>query len=433
MPKNAKPLHLSLVATTNTLHGGLAGFERAHGRAPSESNATELYLEYADIAERGNFTSLFLADTAQAVGSPIVGGGSPEPFTVLSAIAARTRHLGVIATASTSFYEPYNVARLLGSLDLVSEGRAGWNVVTSSQEAAGLNFGYDTLPSRDERYARADEFMEVVTALWSNRELRPNEQGGADFFADAIDYQGEHFRVRGPLNVAPSKQGRPMIGLAGGSDSGVAVAAKHADVTFTNATSKQDAASYRSELSRALIAAGRKPDSVPIMPMLVPFLGRTRQEAEDRKHAIDEFLDVDALAPKALAPFGISFSYNDLDDAFPVDVLPHPEAVRRVIKGAYGSYLGLHTWIGERPGVTVRQVTLQAALGMHHRKFIGSYDEFADDLESWFREGLVDGFLLMCPEGASSATSFVEHIVPRLVARGIYRDRPDNRPLRERF
>ncbi|GAA4728490.1 LLM class flavin-dependent oxidoreductase [Nocardioides endophyticus] len=428
-----KKFHLNLIANSITLHAGLKEVERAAGVAPSESRPVALYSEYAAIAEEGNFTSMFLADTLVAVGSPLAGGGSPEPFTALAAVAARTRNIGLIATGTTSFYEPYNLARLMASLDLISDGRAGWNCVTGALATAAPNFGSDPLPPREERYARADEFLDVVSGLWDRRTLRPNERGGTDLFAEAVNHHGKYFDVEGPLNVAPSRQGRPLVGLAGGSGSQISTAIKHADVVFTNAVSREVAAEYRSEMNQSLVAAGRKPDSIPIMPMIVPFLGATRAEAEERKRSLDMHLEVDAMAPNALANFGISYSYDDVDDPFPVDVLPHPQTVKSTIGGAWGSYRGLYNWIQERPGVTVREVTLQASLGQSHQKFVGSYDDFCDDIELWFREGLAAGFLLMCPEGLESANGFVEHLVPRLIDRGIYRTTPDERPLRERF
>jgi FMN-dependent oxidoreductase (nitrilotriacetate monooxygenase family) len=423
--------HLSLVPTTNTLHDGWETYARQRGIG--HLDAVDHYLQCARLAEEGNFTLVFLGDTASAVSAPVADTGAPEPVTSLTAIAAVTRNLGLVGTISTTFYEPYNVARLIGSLDQISGGRAGWNAVTSATEAAALNFSYDAHLPRETRYEIADEFIEVVNALMRNRELRCTDDGVPRYYARPIDHVGKYFRVKGPLNVAPSRQGRPLLAQAGGSGPGIRVGAKHADIIFTNANSQKDAATYRAALDAALVEVGRAPRSVPVLPGVSPYLGRTKAEAISLKRELDAFLDVEALAPAALAAFGIEYSYRSVDDPFPVDVLPDPARAPASIRNSLGNYTGLYTWITERPGVTVREVVGQTAGGWTHRNFVGSYDEFADEIESWYREGLADGFSILAPRGIESVRECVEEIVPRLIDRGIYRAEPDERPLRHRF
>lgn len=432
MPHRTRHLHLNLVGNPNTQHDGVHALSRAFGNPP-QSSAIDLYIDYARIAEEGNFTSFFLGDTAGMMGAPVADGGTPEPVTALTAAAGATKHLGLVATVSTTFYDPYNAARLIGSLDLVSDGRAGVNAVTSASDIAALNYSLDGHPDRAARYDRAEEFIHVVKALWDGRELRADEHGLGQLLAEPINHEGRYFRVRGPLNVAPSRQGAPLISQAGGSGTGIRVAAKYADLTFTNANSKEDAAAYKAELRAALREVGRPLDDLPVLPGVAPYLGRSAREAQERKDALDQYLDLDALAPRALAAFGIQYSYDSIDDKFPVDVLPHPLEVKDTVKNSFGNYLGLYTWIMNNPGVTVGQVAAQTAGGWTHRKFVGSYDEFADDLASWFDEGLAAGFSLIAPQGVASVREMVDEIVPRLIDRGIYRTTPDDRPLRQRF
>lgn len=428
-------LHLNLVGNEINHHQGAPAYERDNGVGPSRRNAYLPILEMGELAEEGLFTAMFLGDIAGTAGSPAPDGGPPEPITAFAALARDTRYLGLIATASTSFYDPYNLARLLASLDQISDGRAGFNAVTSVSEEWALNYSREGHPDRQTRYAIADEFLDVVTGLWDNRELRYDADGIRRFYAEPINHQGKNFQVLGPLNVAPSQQGRPLIAQAGGSGPGIRVAAKHAEMVFTNANTPQQAAEYRAALDAALVDAGRPAGSVPPIPGLIPYLGRTADEALERQKALDEYVPYELYAPFALIQFGLEYTFDDIDDPFPVDQLPKPEDVADTIKSTYGNYVGLYTWITERPGVTVRQVTAQSLAqgGAQHRKFVGSYDEFVDDLASWHADGHVGGFNLMFPTGVVAIREFVDEVVPRLIDRGIYRGTPDSRPLRERF
>jgi alkanesulfonate monooxygenase SsuD/methylene tetrahydromethanopterin reductase-like flavin-dependent oxidoreductase (luciferase family) len=243
------------------------------------------------------------------------------------------------------------------------------------------------------------------------------------------------FQVRGPLNVAPSRQGRPLIAQAGGSGPGVRVAARHADMVFTNATTPDTAAAYRVELDNALAEVGRPKGDLPAVPGLIPFVGRTKAEAEEKLRTLDEYVPWDQLAPFAIGQFGFDVPFDSVDDPFPAELLPKPSDVEKTIKSTFGNYVGLYNWIQDNPGLTVKDVTAQSIGrgGAQHRKFIGSYDDIADDFVQWHETGSVGGFNLMFPAGASSIREFIDEVIPRLVDRGIYRKTPDDRPLRERF
>jgi len=428
-------LHLNLVGNDLNLHQGALAYEREHSDLPQQLDPFARLLEYGKLADEGLFTAVFLGDVPGAVGSPAPDGGPAEPITALTAMAGVTRHVGLIATASTTFYDPYTLARLMASLDQASDGRAGLNAVTTAGDHFALAYGLKAHPDRETRYRRADEFLDVATALWENRELRTDPDGVTRFYATQLTHHGELFRVEGALNVAPSRQGRPLIAQAGGSGPGIAVAAKHAEMVFTNATTREGAAAYRADLDKALLKAGRAPGTVPAIPGLIPFLGRTKAEAEEKVRALDDFVDWEMLAPFALGQFGIFLSFDDVNGPFPVDVLPRPEDVEKTITSTYGNYVGLYNWIQERPGLSVRDVTAHAIGrgGSTHRKFVGSYDEIVDDFALWFEDGHVGGFNIMFPIGALSMREFNNEVVPRLVDRGIYRGTPDERPLRERL
>ena len=426
-------LHLNLVANDQNLHHGALGHERDHGYPDRDAFAR--LLEYGRFGDEGLFTAIFLGDVPGLGSSPAFDGGPCEPITALVAMAAVTSHVGLIATASTTFYDPYNLARLLASLDQASDGRAGFNAVTSAGDRFALNYSLEAHLDRETRYRRADEFLHVVTALWENREMRTGPDGVTRFHADPVDHRGELFQVTGPLNIAPSRQGRPLIAQAGGSPAGIAVAAKHAEMVFTNATTREQAAGYRNDLDKALLAAGRTPGTVPQFPGVIPYVAATAAEAQERLHALDSYVDWERLAHYSVGQFGIRLDFDSVDDPFPVDRIPRPEDVEKTIHSTFGNYVGLWNWLQEHPGATVRDVTAQtmARGGSTHRKIVGSYDDLVDDFARWHADGDVGGFNLMFPTGAPAIRDFVDEVVPRLIDRGIYRSSPDDRPLRERF
>lgn len=426
-------LHLNLVANDLNLHQGAHKYERAQGIA--ERGTFERLLEYGRFGDEGLFTALFVGDIPGMQGSPAFDGGPAEPITALTAISQHTKHVGLIATASTTFYDPYNLARLLASLDQASDGRAGYNAVTSVIDRFALNYSLENHLDREARYHRADEFLQVLRGLWDNRSVRRDPDGRTRFYAEPIDHRGTLFQVSGPLNIAPSRQGRPLIAQAGGSGSGIRVAAKHADMVFTNSSTRASAAIYRETLDKALVEEGRAPGSVPPIPGLIPYLGRTTKEAEEKLRELDRYVDWEPLAPFALGQFGIEVPLGDLAEPFPTHLLPRPEDVEATIKSTFGNYVGLYNWIEERPGVTVREVVAQAVGrgGATHRKFVGTYDDLVDDFAAWHEDGNVGGFNLMFSAGSAAIREFIDEVVPRLIDRGIYRGAPADRPLRERF
>ncbi|MEU4312397.1 NtaA/DmoA family FMN-dependent monooxygenase [Nocardia sp. NPDC024068] len=426
-------LHLNLVANDLNLHQGAYRYERAHG--VPERSTFERLLEYGAFGDEGLFTALFVGDIPGMQGSPAFDGGPAEPITALTAISQHTKHVGLIATASTTFYDPYNLARLLASLDQASDGRAGYNAVTSVIDRFAQNYSLQEHLSREARYHRADEFLQVLRALWDNRSARPDPDGRTRFYAEPINHHGPLFNVAGPLNIAPSRQQRPLIAQAGGSGPGIKVAAKHAEMVFTNSSTRASAATYRQTLDKALIDEGRPPGTVPAIPGLIPYLGRTTEEAEEKLRELDSYVDWAPLAPAALGQFGIELPLGDIDDPFPTHLLPRPEDVEQTIKSTFGNYVGLYNWAQEHPGVTVRDVVAQAVGrgGATHRKFVGTYDDLVADFATWHEDGNVGGFNLMFSAGSTAIREFIDEVVPRLIDRGIYRSTPTDLPLRQRF
>ncbi|MCK8672461.1 NtaA/DmoA family FMN-dependent monooxygenase [Rhodococcus sp. HM1] len=432
---NRRYLHLNLVGNDINLHFGAPAYEQRHRADTALTDPFERLMAYGRLGDEGLFTAVFLGDVPGMPNSPAFDGGPAEPITALSAMARETAHVGLIATASTTFFDPYTLARLIASLDQASDGRAGLNAVTTVGDAHALNYSRDGHPDREIRYRRAMEFLDVTAALWANREVRRDPDGVTRFYATPIDHKGESFSVRGSLNVAPSRQGRQLVAQAGGSGPGIKVAARHADMVFTAATTRERAAQYREDLDKALADAGRPAGSVPAVPGLIPYIGRTAREAEEKMHALDDYVPWESVAPKALAQFGLEVPYDSVDDRFPLELLPKPSDVEATVKSTFGNYVGLYDWIDAHPGATVRDVAAQSLGrgGAQHRKFVGSYDDIVDDLDRWFTDGNVGGFNLMFPVGPASVREFIDEVVPRLIDRGIHRGTSDERPLRERF
>lgn len=426
-------LHLNLVANDINRHQGAPMYERSLGH--EDPGPWSRLMDYGKYGDEGLFTAIFVGDLAGMTSSPAFDGGPGDPITTLAAISQHTNHVGLIATASTTFYDPYILARLIASLDQVSDGRAGFNAVTSTGDQYALNYSLSAHLDRETRYRRGEEFVEVVKALWENRALREGPDGITRHFAVPVNHKGEFFSVAGPLGVAASRQGRPLIAQAGGSAAGIKLAAKHAEMVFTNATTREQAATYFEALNNALVGNGRQRNSVPQVPGLIPFIGRTSQEAEERMRALDEYVPWERLAPYALGQFGIHVPFESLDDVVDVNALPAPAEVEKTITSTYGNYVGLYNWIKEHPGATMKDVAAQSIGrgGAQHRKFVGSYDELVEDFAQWFEDGNVGGFNLMFPISGSDIREFIDEVVPRMIDRGIYRKTPDDRPLRQRF
>jgi N-acetyl-S-(2-succino)cysteine monooxygenase len=382
-------------------------------------------VETARLAERGKFDFLFLADTAAVnlQGNPDARGRMGktvkfEPMTILSALAAVTKHLGFVATSTTTFNEPYTLARQFASLDQISGGRSGWNLVTSNNEQDALNYSRDQHMGHGDRYERAIEFADVVTGLWDSWDadafVRDKESG---VFYDAakmhvLNHKGKHFQVRGPLNVACSPQGRPVLVQAGASGTGRDVASRLAEIVFTAQTTFEQGREFYSDVMARLPRFGRTPDQVRVMPGFYPVVAPTESEAREK---------FDFLQSLIQKPVGVSILEHTIGvhglDKYPLDG-PVPEMADT--NGPL-SRQRLLLEQGRREGLTLWQLCLANAGPRGHAMVVGTPRQVADEMEHWFRDGAADGFNVMPAWLPGSLADFVDLVIPELQRRGLFR------------
>lgn len=401
---------------------------------PALNREVTHYQQLARTAERGLMDAVFFADSPSLMSHP--ARRPPEvlsPRLLLAAMAVATERIGLVATSSTTYEEPYNLARDFASLDVLSHGRAGWNVVTSADLAAGANFGYETAPTHAERYARAREFLEVVLDLWGAwDEDAVLADKGSGVFADprlirTTDHRGEHFRVRGPLNVGRSPQGHPVVVQAGSSGPGIALAAQYAEAVFTAQTSLEDGRAFYAELKAATRKAGRNPDHVRILPGVVPIIGGTEAEARALERSLDNLVVLDHPLAQLAADIGIPADEIELDAPLPSDI--NPVSAIEGNKARYELTVGL----ARREGLTVRQLLLRLGSGRGHRTVVGTPDQVADSIEEWFTTGAADGFNIMPAVLPSGLETFVDHVIPVLQRRGLFRTEYEGTTLRDHY
>jgi FMN-dependent oxidoreductase (nitrilotriacetate monooxygenase family) len=352
-----------------------------------------------------------------------------EPVTLFSALAPLTTHLGFIATASTTYEEPYNLARKFASLDLISDGRAGWNVVTTATESAAQNFNLDHQHPHAFRYKRAGEFVEVVKKLWDSFEddafIRDRETGRF-FDPNKVHYtnhRGEHFKVRGPLNVSRSPQGHPVIVQAGQSDDGRGLAAQTAEVIFTAHQHIETAQEFYRDIKARARGLGRIPDHVLIMPGVSPFVGRTLDEAKEKYERLTSLiLEEDGLALiKGLTGGELDLTGADLDG--PLPPAPPTEGMK--------SRQALIRQIADENNFTIRQLYQWVASARGHFTIVGTPATIADTLQEWFENEAADGFNILPPWLPTGLNDFVDLVIPELQRRGLFRTEYEGRTLRE--
>ncbi|MEV6524401.1 LLM class flavin-dependent oxidoreductase [Longispora sp. NPDC051575] len=392
------------------------------------------YQELARVAERGKLDSLFLADGPVLWSS--IGrrpAGQLEPTVLLTALAAVTEHIGLIATASTTYNEPYNLARRFASVDHVSGGRAGWNIVTTAGVEAARNFNLDALPAHADRYARAAEFIEVSLKLWDSwaddAPLGDKESGvwGADDRLFPPEHVGEHFRVAGPLNVPRSPQGYPLLVQAGSSEDGKDLAARYAEAVFTAQQTLEDAQAFYADLKARTAAAGRDPDTIKILPGIVPAIGSTEAEALALEAELDRLIRPEFARNQLAQTLRVAPEDLDLDKELPADLPAEDE-----IEGAKSRYTLIVT-LARRERLTVRQLIGRLGGGRGHRTFAGTPEQVADAIEHWFTHGAADGFNIMPPVLPSGLTVFVDEVVPILQRRGLFRTEYTGTTLRDNY
>jgi alkanesulfonate monooxygenase len=397
------------------------------------------YTSIAKTAERGKLDMIFLSD---GVGIRTHYGDKDElsrwgrivqfePLTLLSALAVVTEHIGLCATASTTYNEPFHVARKFASLDHLSGGRAGWNVVTSVTDAEARNFNLEKQPEHAVRYRRAREFIRVVKGLWDSWEddaFLFDKASGRYFDPDklhVLDHKGEFFSVKGPLNVARPPQGHPVIIQAGSSDDGQSFAAQFAEVVFTAQQEIDAARAFCRSIGEQVGRRGRSRDAVKILPGVCPIVGRTKAEAEDKLAMLQDLVD---------PVVGLGMVTSQLGDVVDVSTLPLDEPLPELPEtNGSKSRQRLVLESARQKGLTLRQLYLSMAGARGHLQLVGTPATIADVLEEWFTTGACDGFNVMPSYLPGGLEDFVDLVVPELVRRGLFRREYEGTTLRDRL
>ncbi|MGR9193451.1 LLM class flavin-dependent oxidoreductase [Rhizobium leguminosarum] len=414
------------------------GHHVAAWRHPKASVGTDFenYFELAKLAEAAKFDAIFFADgvaarlkDVEAASRKAHSGVYPfEPITLLSALSSVTRNIGLIATASTSFSDPYNLARQFGSLDRLSGGRAGWNLVTSSDPEAAYNFGHEEQILHADRYDRAEEFADVVLGLWDSWDddafIRDRESGR--YFEPErlhrLDHKGRHFKVRGPLNIPRSPQGRPVLVQAGASGPGKELAARTAEAIFAAHITLDEAKAFYADVKGKLGAFGRSPDDLKVLPGIFPVVGRSETEAQEKFEALQELIQPQVGLNLLSQLSGVDLSPYPLDGPIPSD-LP--------VTNAGKSRQELVLDLARRENLTIRQLYLRIAGARGHWQVVGTPSQIADVMEERFENYGADGFNIMAPIMPGGLADFIELVVPELRRRGLFRTEYEGTTLRE--
>ncbi|MEC3637461.1 LLM class flavin-dependent oxidoreductase [Bacillus halotolerans] len=405
-----------------------------HPDAPADASMNlDYFKELARTAERGKLDMLFLADSLS-----IDSKSHPnvltrfEPFTLLSALAQVTSRIGLTATASTTYSEPFHIARQFASLDHLSNGRAGWNVVTSSIESTALNFSGEKHLEHHLRYQRAEEFVEAVKGLWDSWEedafIRNKETG--EFFdkekMHELNHKGDYFSVRGPLNVSRTPQGQPVIIQAGSSGDGKALAAKTAEVIFTAQNHLESAQEFYQSIKKQAAEFGRDPEKIAIMPGIFPVIADTEEEARAKYQELQDLI-IPSVGLQILQNYlgGIDLSAYPLDGPLPKLDADASNAVKSRFK--------LVQEMAERDNMTIRELYKYVAGSRGHHIFVGTPEQLADKMQEWVDHKACDGFNIMPPLLPEGIELFVDKVVPILQERGVFRKEYEGTTLREHF
>lgn len=425
---------MKLLAFLMQTGGHMAGWR--HSRAAINAlTDVDYFVAMAKTAERGLFDAVFLADSVgyQPVkGADIFAGiETPklDPILLLAAMAVATSRVGLIGTASTTYNEPYDLARRMATLDHISHGRAGWNIVTSTMENEAHNYGREAHMGHSDRYARAAEFVDVAERLWDSWEDGAvlGDKGSGRYTdpskIHALDHKGAHFKVAGPLNVPRPPQGHPLLVQAGASDTGKRFAASVAEVIFTSHPSRESAVAFRAEMHALLAEYGRTSGSLKIMTAITPIIGETREAAQALQGELDRLIPA-PIAISKLQGYLAEFDLSALDPDAPFPTLP-----AEMMRGQ-NSTRDRVVDMAAREGLTVTQVAQRVAAGRTSRTAVGTAEDIADELEAWYSSGAADGFVISPPFLPGGLEDFVDQVVPVLQARGLFRAEYEGATLR---
>lgn len=394
--------------------------------------SVEHYKNLAQIAERGKFDAVFFADALGLYEAPEdirAQNGNfffLEPLTLLSYLSAVTERIGLISTVSTSYLEPYHLARKFASLDIISGGRAGWNLVTSATDFEARNFGLEQQHTHALRYEKAAEYVDVVKALWDSFEddaFEFNKETATFYDKEKLhiaNHKGKHYSVDGPINLRRPVQGYPVIVQAGSSEDGQELAAATAEVVFTAQQTLEDAAAFYKSLKSRLVKYDRAEEDLLILPGVYPVIGKTEQEARDKYQQLQDLIP-DASGLQLIHHFGLDISKHHPDSPFPE--ISDSEGFQSRLKLLYD--------LARRENLTIRQVFQRIAGARGHWTIFGTAESIADQLEEWFVNRAADGFNIMPALLPSSLTEFVDQVVPILQKRGLFRTEYEGKTLRE--
>jgi len=419
-----RQMHLG--SLSHGVGGHVAGWRMPGAHSTKEK--LDAIAQAVRTAERGKFDFVFFADAVNT-GADAAPGFIVrfEPLTLLGALSTLTERVGLVATVSTTYSEPYNVARFFASLDHLSQGRIGWNVVTGSSPDAAPNFSRDKHPPHAERYDMAEEYIQVVKGLWDSWEddaLVADKKTGV--FMDSrklhtMNHVGKYYSVKGPLNATRPPQGYPVIFQAGASDRGLELAGATAEVVFATQSFQEDAIAFSNKLRDCAQAAGRSRDAIRILLGVSTIVGDTEEEAQDIIARLGAMVEPVAAMRVLSDRLGADMNQYDIDG--PVPELPPSTMMQghaRVLQS-----------IAKRRNFTIRQLRDYAAVSSGHRVLMGTPVQIADDLESWFKCGACDGFAIMTPFSPQPFQRFVDQVVPILQERGLFRQDYEGTTLRD--
>lgn len=429
---------------TRQLHFNVFIMARGHHEAAWRHPETQklpksdigAYKWIAQTAEKGLLDSVFIADglalTPDFERAPCAW---TEPMTALGTLAEVTDKIGLIATASTSYTEPYNLARQFGSVDHISNGRAGWNIVTSWTASAAPNYGAAPMVGHEERYARAEEYLQAVKGLWNgwaDDAVINDPASGAYLNMDRIkpvNHDSEHYHVEGPLNMPRCPQGYPVLVQAGSSPSGRAFAARHAEAIFNVSMEKSTAQEFYTDIKAKIADVGRRPEHTLILPGLSTIIGGTEEEAQKRADELGDLIDIEVGLRRLSNRFGgHDFSHLPTDEPLSVDDFPDPSTVETV-----RSRTEVMVGLVRRDRLTLRQLLRKMAEARGHLNVIGTPEQCADVIVDWFQDGAADGFNLMPPLMPMMLEAFCDEVVPILQKRGLFRTEYEGTTLRDHY
>lgn len=410
----------------------IAGWRHPEGRPDCGSNIEHL-IKVAQLAERGLFDMFFMADSVTFWRGELEAmshdswGTSIEPFTLMCSLAQHTKNIGLVCTSTTTYDQPYALARRFASLDLASGGRAGWNLVTSANASEAASFGFDRHMPKLDRYKRGREFADVVRALWNSWQddaFTRDPDSGIYFDTERLNivqHDGPNFRAKGPLNVSPSPQGEPVIVQAGASEEGRALAAETAEVVFGAHMTLESAQEYYADVKGRMPSYGRDPDDLKIMPGLFICTAPTQAEAEDKYDFLQDLIDPVTGLQLLSKRLDHDLRGQDIDG-------PLPEIPRNDVTS---TRVDLILDLAKRENLTIKDLYRRIAGARGHYTFVGSAMDAADLMEKWVTEKGCDGFNVMPPVFPTGLTDIIDLVIPELQRRGLYRTAYEGTTLRE--